>query len=166
MMFLLKEAPPHRRLSRWDSYLWNWTPRICTCIQWLLPNMHTAHLMSTPPWASQSRHSVLHLPSQHAHPLPHPSLSFLSPFEGAAMIITPCRTSDFSCSGSSFQSWNVYFFQKSHPFTGNLNSETPGDSKNMFLHCEDVLVQQEVSIVGDQGQCAWQSALPCMSSIS
>ena len=26
-----------------------------------------------------------------------------------------------------------------HPYTGNLNSETPGDSKNTFLHCGDVL---------------------------
>ena len=24
--------------------------------------------------------------------------------------------------------------QKRHPYTGNLNSETPGDSKNAFLH--------------------------------
>ncbi len=29
--------------------------------------------------------------------------------------------------------------QKRHPYTGNLNSETPGDSKNALLHCEDVL---------------------------
>ncbi len=31
------------------------------------------------------------------------------------------------------------FIQKRHPYTGNLNSETPGDSKNAFLHCGDVL---------------------------
>jgi len=29
--------------------------------------------------------------------------------------------------------------QKQHPYTGNLNSGTPGDSKNAFLHCGDVL---------------------------
>ncbi len=29
--------------------------------------------------------------------------------------------------------------QKRDPYTGNLNSETPGDSKNAFLHCGDVL---------------------------
>ncbi len=28
--------------------------------------------------------------------------------------------------------------QKRHPYTGNLNSETSGDSKNTFLHCGDV----------------------------
>ena len=28
--------------------------------------------------------------------------------------------------------------QKRHPYTGNLNSETSGDSKNAFLHCGDV----------------------------
>ena len=38
VMFLLKEAPPHRRLSRWISYLWNCTAhalvRCCpTCLQ-------------------------------------------------------------------------------------------------------------------------------------
>ena len=30
--------------------------------------------------------------------------------------------------------------QKRHPYTGNLNSETSGDSKNTFLHCGDVSV--------------------------
>jgi len=29
--------------------------------------------------------------------------------------------------------------QKRHPYTGNLNSETSGDSKNAFLHCGDAL---------------------------
>jgi len=28
--------------------------------------------------------------------------------------------------------------QKRHPYTGNLNSEMPGDSKNAFLHCGHV----------------------------
>ena len=27
---------------------------------------------------------------------------------------------------------------KCHPYTGNLTSEKPGDSKNAFLHCGDV----------------------------
>ena len=31
--------------------------------------------------------------------------------------------------------------QKCHPYTGNLNRETSGDSKNAFLHCGDVLAQ-------------------------
>jgi len=29
--------------------------------------------------------------------------------------------------------------QKRHPYTRNLNSETSGDSKNVCLHCGDVL---------------------------
>ena len=29
--------------------------------------------------------------------------------------------------------------QKRHPYTGNLNRETSGDSKNVFLLCGDVL---------------------------
>ena len=28
--------------------------------------------------------------------------------------------------------------QKRHPYTGNLNRETSGDSTNAFLHCGDV----------------------------
>ena len=31
------------------------------------------------------------------------------------------------------------FIQECHPYTGNLNSETSGDSKNACLHCGDVL---------------------------
>ena len=34
--------------------------------------------------------------------------------------------------------------QKRHPYTGTLNSETFGDSKNAFLHCGDVLVCLQV----------------------
>jgi len=29
--------------------------------------------------------------------------------------------------------------QKRHPYTGNLNLETSGDSKNAFLHCQDLV---------------------------
>ena len=29
-------------------------------------------------------------------------------------------------------------FWFSHPYTGNLNSETSGDSENALWHCEDV----------------------------
>ncbi len=40
----------------------------------------------------------------------------------------------------SFQPRNVYSIHKRHPYTGNLNTETSGDSKDAFLHCGDVLV--------------------------
>jgi hypothetical protein len=30
-------------------------------------------------------------------------------------------------------------FQIRHPYTGSVNSEKPGDSKNVVLHCENVL---------------------------
>ena len=33
----------------------------------------------------------------------------------------------------------VLIIQERHPYTGNLNSETPGDSKNAFAHCRYVL---------------------------
>ena len=34
--------------------------------------------------------------------------------------------------------------QKRHPYAGNLNSETSGDSKNALLHCGDALVGAQV----------------------
>ena len=42
-------------------------------------------------------------------------------------------------SACSCQSRTFVLIQKRHPYTGNLNSEMPGDSKNAFLHCGDVL---------------------------
>lgn len=39
---------------------------------------------------------------------------------------------------SSFQSKIFILIQKHYPHTGNLDSKTPGDSKNMFLHYEYV----------------------------
>lgn len=41
---------------------------------------------------------------------------------------------------SSFQSQNVFLIQKCHPYSGNLNSEKSGDSKNAFPHYGDVWV--------------------------
>ena len=38
-----------------------------------------------------------------------------------------------------FNSETSVSIQKRHPYTGNLNSETSGDSKNACLHCGDVL---------------------------
>ena len=38
--------------------------------------------------------------------------------------------------------------QKRHPYTGNLNSETLGDSRNTFLHWGDVLAPSYVAGVG------------------
>ncbi len=40
---------------------------------------------------------------------------------------------------SSFQSRNVYFNSETSSLHWNLNSGTPWDSKNAFLHCVDVL---------------------------
>ena len=34
-----------------------------------------------------------------------------------------------------------------HPYTGNLKSETPGDSKSAFLHCGGVLALSRVDSV-------------------
>ena len=40
---------------------------------------------------------------------------------------------------SSYNAKMSMSIQKRHPYTGILNSETSGDSKNAFLHCGDVL---------------------------
>ncbi len=37
--------------------------------------------------------------------------------------------------------------QKRHPYTRNLNRETPGDSKNAFLHWGDVLAPPKCNIM-------------------
>ena len=39
----------------------------------------------------------------------------------------------------AFNSTTFTLIQKSRPYTGNLNSETSGDSNNMFLRCGDIL---------------------------
>ena len=43
--------------------------------------------------------------------------------------------------------------QKLHPYTGNLNSETPGHAKNVFLH------QGDVSVL-------WEWCCPCAAARS
>ena len=48
--------------------------------------------------------------------------------------------------------------QKCHPYTGNLTGEMSGDSKDVFLHCGDVLAQR----VTEQGaNHAGQGLLAC-----
>jgi len=41
--------------------------------------------------------------------------------------------------------------QKCHPYTGNIDSKTPGNSENA-LHCEDVLVSSEWRVLADRHQ--------------
>ncbi len=55
---------------------------------------------------------------------------------------TALLESGFQVSGGTpalFNPETSILIQKRHPYTGNLNSETPGDSKNAFLHWGDVL---------------------------
>lgn len=44
------------------------------------------------------------------------------------------------CHVRLFQSQNVYVFTETSIHSGNLNSETPGDSENVFLHWGYVLI--------------------------
>ena len=39
------------------------------------------------------------------------------------------------------------FNQKRHPYAGNLNLETPGDSKTAFLHCGDTLADHRADLL-------------------
>ncbi len=47
--------------------------------------------------------------------------------------------------------------QKRHPCTRNLNRETPGDSKNAFLHWGDVLGTLSFALVVEAMRCHFQS---------
>ncbi len=53
------------------------------------------------------------------------------------LLVLPLR----SClhSAALFNPETSILIQKRHPYTGNLNRELSGDSKNAFLHCGDVL---------------------------
>jgi len=51
--------------------------------------------------------------------------------------------------------------QKRHPYTGNLNSETSGDSQNAFLHCGDVSATLKASMTTAERLTAdiwWESS--------
>jgi hypothetical protein len=37
--------------------------------------------------------------------------------------------------------------QKNHPYTGNVNSERLGDSKNVLLYCGDVSADQPFALL-------------------
>jgi len=58
-----------------------------------------------------------------------------------ADVILPQQQQQVGCV-ALFSPKTSILIQKRHPHTGNLNSETPGDSKNTFLHCRDVLALQ------------------------
>ena len=60
---------------------------------------------------------------------------------GHTLAQSPLHVVPDTESPSSFQSHDVCFKRhKRHLYSGNLLSETPGDSKNVFLHCGCVLV--------------------------
>ena len=69
--------------------------------------------------------------------LPQPSLTVA---EVLALQLLSLLHTIHKCSLSALFSLKAsILIHKCHPYTGNLNSETPGDSKNAFLHREDVL---------------------------
>ena len=61
-----------------------------------------------------------------------------------ASSAAPYYLDDFVCGQDRylFSIPKLLFSSKTSYLTGYLNSETPGDSKNVFLHCEDVSVAQ------------------------
>ncbi len=96
--------------------------------------------------------------AQHAHSTaPHES-SLILIILIMIMIIT-VRTLSSSCWARhmhhmthrcSFQSQNAYFSSETiHPYTGILNSGTPGDSKNAFVHCGDVMKHGTLQLTGN-----------------
>ena len=61
----------------------------------------------------------------------------------AALMARPnarsCECNDSSVHGALSNPKTSILIQKRHPYTGNLNSETCGDSQKTCLHCGDVL---------------------------
>jgi len=47
---------------------------------------------------------------------------------------------------SSFHPKTSFMYQKRHPYSGNVNSETSADSKNVFVDCGDDLGLQHCHI--------------------
>ncbi len=63
------------------------------------------------------------------------------------------------------------FIQRRHPYTGDLNSETSGDSKNTFLHCGDVSEFAELCAAGMQAgvvaaYLVWSGCLPWLCCLA
>ena len=69
------------------------------------------------------------------------------------------------CLAALFNPETSILIQKRHPYTGNLNLETPGDSKDAFLYWGDVtlspvltsLLAEEVAFVLAHGRLAGTS---------
>jgi len=75
---------------------------------------------------------------------------------GVLPILAPCRGGaggGFTSSANQLGCTALFthkisiLIQKRYPYTGNLNSERPGDSKNVFLHWGDVLGVPGLSVV-------------------
>ncbi len=59
-----------------------------------------------------------------------------------------------------FNPETLVLIQKRHPYRGNLNSETPGDSKTRFLHWGDVLAIPQEHTAGPCFAAMSPSSLP------
>ena len=51
---------------------------------------------------------------------------------------------------------------KSNPYTGNLNSEAPGDSKNAFLHCGDLYTSTTPWVCSVHQPTTQSTYIPCL----
>ncbi len=54
------------------------------------------------------------------------------------------------------------FIQKHHPYTGNLNRETSGDSTNAFVHCGDVSALTHSWLAASR----WPAAAACHPAVA
>ena len=70
-----------------------------------------------------------------------------------ARISFTCSSTDKS---ACFNPKMSICIQKRHPYTGNLKSETPGDSKKCLSHCGDVLAIQVLSMAQHDSGCECQ----------
>jgi len=75
-----------------------------------------------------------------------------------------CSTATCSCTqretlSALFNPKASVSIQKRYPYTGNLNSESPGDSKNAFLHWGDVLADVHKPKHEQHVSSSWFAAL-------
>ncbi len=93
------------------------------------------------------------------HPMPNNPLSLLTKLTAFIKVLVMSPWPACVQHPTALLKLKTYVsIQKCHPYTGNLNREMSGDSRNVFLHCGNVLAER----VTEQGtNCAGRGLLAC-----
>ncbi len=65
--------------------------------------------------------------------------------------LVPCQHPHLQIIEALFNPKTSVLIQRRHPYTGNVNSETSGDSRNALLHCGDVIRRSSEQCM----TCSW-----------